>query len=176
MTLDPRPYTILPYRFMRFGNEVLLVNEAGEYIFLSEDEYSRLRNYKLGAKDEVFLNLKNKHIVTDTDPTLPIYLLATKYRTKKSFLNDFTALHIFIITLRCNQKCRYCQASSEDEGRIEFDMQAETAKKCIEMVFKSPSPAIKIEFQGGEPLLNFDTVKYVVRYAEKLNKLHRRKL
>ena len=67
MTLDPRPYTILPYRFMRFGNEVLLVNEAGEYIFLSEDEYSRLRNFKLGTKDEVFLNLKNKHTVTDTD-------------------------------------------------------------------------------------------------------------
>ena len=174
--LNRRLYTIFPYRFMRFGNEVLLVNETGEHIFLSEDEFSRLRNYTLGAKDEVFLNLKNKHIVTDTDPTLPIYLLATKYRTKKSFLNDFTALHIFIITLRCNQKCRYCQAGSEDETRTEFDMDKETAKKCVEMVFKSPSPAIKIEFQGGEPLLNFDTVKYIVQYAEKLNKPHRRKL
>jgi His-Xaa-Ser system radical SAM maturase HxsB len=167
---------ILPYRFMRFGQDVLLVNEAGEYIFLSENNFSRLRNYQLGNKDEVFLNLKNRHIVTDTNPTLPIYLLATKYRTKKSFLIDFTALHIFIITLRCNQKCKYCQASSEDETRLEFDMNVETAKKCVDMVFKSPSPAIKIEFQGGEPLLNFETVKYIVQYAKKINRVCRKNL
>lgn len=171
-----RAYSILPYRFMRFGNERLLVNEAGEFIFISENDFARLRQYQLDIKDEIFLNLKTRHIVTDTDPALPIYLLATKYRTKKSFLNDFTALHIFIITLRCNQKCKYCQASSEDETRTEFDMDIQTAKKSVDMVFESPSPAIKIEFQGGEPLLNFETVKYIVQYSKKLNKVHRKNL
>jgi His-Xaa-Ser system radical SAM maturase HxsB len=161
---------------MRFGKEVLLVNEAGEYIFLSENDFSRLRNHLLDEKNEIFLNLKNKHIVTDTDPVLPVYLLATKYRTRKSFLNDFTALHIFVITLRCNQKCRYCQASSEDETRTEFDMDNKTAKRCVDMVFESPSPAIKIEFQGGEPLLNFETVKYIVQYSKKLNRAYRKNL
>lgn len=176
MTPNNRAYTILPYRFMRFGKEVLLVNEAGEYIFLSENDFSRLRNHLLDIKDEIFLNLKNKHIVTDTDPILPVYLLATKYRTKKSFLNDFTALHILIITLRCNQKCKYCQASSEDETQFEFDMDIKTAKKSVDMVFESPSPAIKIEFQGGEPFLNFETVKYVVQYAKKLNGMYQKNL
>jgi His-Xaa-Ser system radical SAM maturase HxsB len=161
---------------MRFGPDVLIVNEAGEYIFISGKDFDRLRNYQVDTKEDVFLNLKSKHIVTDTDLALPIYLLATKYRTKKSFLNDFTALHIFIITLRCNQKCRYCQASSEDETRTDYDMNRETAKKCVDLVFRSPSPAIKIEFQGGEPLLNFETVKYIVQYAKKLNRGYRKNL
>ena len=176
MTFKERAYSILPCRFMRFGNERLLVNEAGEFIFISENDFARLRHYQLDIKDEIFLNLKTRHIVTDTDPALPIYLLATKYRTKKSFLNDFTALHIFIITLRCNQKCKYCQASSEDETRTEYDMSIETAKKSVDLVFKSPSQAIKIEFQGGEPFLNFEIVKHVVQYANKLNKVYRKNL
>ena len=176
MMIKGRAYPILPYRFMRFGKEIFVMNEAGEYIFISENDFARLRYYQLDIKDEIFLNLKTRHIVTDTDPALPIYLLATKYRTKKSFLNDFTALHIFIITLRCNQKCKYCQASSEEETRTEYDMSIETAKKSVDLVFKSPSPALKIEFQGGEPFLNFETVKYVVQYARKLNKVYRKNL
>jgi His-Xaa-Ser system radical SAM maturase HxsB len=171
-----RAYTLFPFRFMRFGKEILLVNEVGEFIFISEDEFSKLQNYQIDTKSKIFLDLKSKHIVTDSDLTPPIYLLATKYRTKKSFLNDFTALHIFIITLRCNQKCKYCQANSEDEGRTEFDMDIDTARKCVDLVFKSPSPAVKIEFQGGEPLLNFETVRYVVQYGEKINKLHHKRL
>src|SRR5450759_2048100 len=38
------------------------------------------------------------------------------------------------------------------------------------MIFAGPSPSIKIEFQGGEPLLNYEIIKEVVIYAEKINK------
>ena len=176
MTFNTSSYTIFPFRFMRFGSDVLIVNEVGEYIFISGRDFERLRNYQLDPEEDLFLTLKSKHIVADTDLALPVYLLATKYRTKKSFLMDFTALHIFIVTLRCNQKCRYCQADSEDESRLEFDMDFETAKKCVDLVFKSPSPTIKIEFQGGEPLLNFKIVKYIIQYAKKINRLHRKNL
>jgi len=161
---------------MRFEDEILIVNEAGEYLFISKQDFIKLNTFQLKPKSQTFLNLKSKHIVTDSNLALPIYLLATKYRTKKSFLDDFTALHIFIITLRCNQKCRYCQASSENESFYEYDMNLKTAKKSVDLVFKSPSPVIKIEFQGGEPLLNFEIVKFIVKYAEKLNKKHKKNL
>jgi His-Xaa-Ser system radical SAM maturase HxsB len=45
-------------------------------------------------------------------------------------------------------------------------MNKQTAKKVIEKIFESPSPNIKIEFQGGEPLLNFDIIKYIINRAE----------
>lgn len=45
----------------------------------------------------------------------------------------------------------------------------ETAEKALALVFRSPSPGIKIEFQGGEPLLNFPLIRYVVERAEAWN-------
>ena len=49
-------------------------------------------------------------------------------------------------------------------------MTREMADKSLDFVFRSPCPGIKIEFQGGEPLLNFEMVKYIVIEAEKRNK------
>jgi His-Xaa-Ser system radical SAM maturase HxsB len=48
-------------------------------------------------------------------------------------------------------------------------MSEETANKALELVFRSPNPAIKIEFQGGEPLLNFPLVRYIVERAKHIN-------
>ena len=36
--------------------------------------------------------------------------------------------------------------------------------------WRAPSDIIKIEFQGGEPLLNFEVVKTIVREAKRLNR------
>ena len=48
---------------------------------------------------------------------------------------------------------------------VGFDMDKETAKKVVEFIFQSPSKQITIEFQGGEPLLNFEIVKFVVDFG-----------
>jgi len=48
-------------------------------------------------------------------------------------------------------------------------MSTETAKKSVDMVFRSPNVNPAIEFQGGEALLNWDTVKTAVLYAKKKN-------
>ena len=45
-------------------------------------------------------------------------------------------------------------------------MEKETAEKAIDLVLLSPSPYITIEFQGGEPLLNFDLIRFVVETLE----------
>jgi His-Xaa-Ser system radical SAM maturase HxsB len=52
----------------------------------------------------------------------------------------------------------------------------DTAKKVVETIFQSPSPIIKIEFQGGEPLLNWDIVKFITEYASLLNIKAKRKI
>jgi His-Xaa-Ser system radical SAM maturase HxsB len=48
-------------------------------------------------------------------------------------------------------------------------MTEETARKSVDLMFRSPSPALKVEFQGGEPLLNFDLIRYIVEYVEARN-------
>jgi His-Xaa-Ser system radical SAM maturase HxsB len=169
----PSPYLLLPFRFIRFSDHnLLLVNEVGEHLFLKTEDFDRLLSYNMDPKSNVFLDLKGKHFLTNSKSSLApvIDLLATKYRTKKYHLAHFTSLHMIVITLRCNHRCNYCHASSQEAKAQRWDMDLETARRVVEMVFQSPSPFIKIEFQGGEPLLNFDIVKAIVKYAHKLNK------
>ena len=79
-----------------------------------------------------------------------------KTRTRFCRLASFTTLHIFVVSLRCEHSCPYCQVSRQSADKGQFDMSEETARRALEATFRSPSPKIKIEFQGGEPLLNFD--------------------
>ena len=172
-----KPYQLFPFEFMRLNNNKrLVVNEVGEHLFLTEENFSKLINYTLDSQSSPFLDLKAKHILTDTAIAPVVDMLAIKYRTKKAFLYNFTSLHMVVPTLRCNSNCVYCQVSKKNPDAIGFDMDERTAENTVKMIFSSPSPAIKIEFQGGEPLLNFRMVKYIVKYAEKLNKTHKKHL
>jgi len=53
---------------------------------------------------------------------------------------------------------------------------SKTAKNAVKKIFQSPSPIVKIEFQGGEPTQNFEILKYIVEYAETLNLLYNKKV
>jgi len=44
-------------------------------------------------------------------------------------------------------------------------MSKETAKKVVDTIFYTNSPSLTIEFQGGESLVNYEVVQYIVDYA-----------
>lgn len=170
-------YIFLPFQFKRFDSDtVLLTNMVGEFVFLSNLDFKKLVNYKLDNNKKAYQDLKSKHIITDGETDLPINMLAIKYRTKKSFLNYFTTLHMVVPTLRCNGSCIYCQVSSKRIEENNYDMNKTTAKRIVEMIFCSPAKSIKVEFQGGEPLLNFEIVKFIILYAKKLNVLYQKRV
>src|SRR5439155_20415052 len=117
------PYYLLPFRFERFSNaEVLLVNEAGEHIFLAADDFARLTSHELRPDEDAYLDLKGKHFFADSESLVPLELLAVKARTKRAHLQGFTKLHIFVVTLRCEHTCQYCQVSRVTQDRERFDM------------------------------------------------------
>jgi His-Xaa-Ser system radical SAM maturase HxsB len=156
-------YFLLPFRFQRFGDEVLLVNEVGEHTFAPAATFGRFLRHQLIPSDPAYLDLKGKHFLSDSDSTLPLELLATKARTKRAHLEGFTKLHIFVVTLRCEHSCHYCQVSRVTQDRLRYDMSEATAARAVEFAFRAPAETIKIEFQGGEPLLNFDRIVQIVR-------------
>lgn len=45
-------------------------------------------------------------------------------------------------------------------------MSKEVAKKSVDIALESPSDYLTFEFQGGEPLTNFDVIKYIVEYSK----------
>jgi uncharacterized protein len=165
-----QPYHFLPFRFQRQDQDYLLVNDVGEYHSVGKETFNHFITHELDCKSGDFLDMKAKHMLWTSHLPQTIDLLATQYRSRKRFLYDFTSLHMFVVTRRCNQKCKYCHASSvsQNSGK-QYDMDRATARRCVDVAFKSPSPGIKIEFQGGEPLLNFEIVQEIVEYAEEIN-------
>jgi His-Xaa-Ser system radical SAM maturase HxsB len=103
-------------------------------------------------------------------------LNAAILRTRKAFLLDGPSLHIFVITLRCDHSCGYCQVSRASENASGFDMSQADALAALDTVFQSPSPYLTIEFQGGEPALRFDLIRLIVEAAQRRNLVENRSL
>jgi uncharacterized protein len=165
-------YQLLPMRFLKLDEErYVLTNLVGEYVILSREDLRKLVQKQLLPHTSLYNQLKSKHFLYDDESSVPLELLAIKYRTKQSSLALFTALHIFVVTLRCDHSCPYCQVSRQSEDRTAFDMTKEMADRAINALFRSPSPLLKVEFQGGESLLNFELIRYIVGEVKQLNAL-----
>jgi uncharacterized protein len=174
--LPPSSWQLLPMRFHRLDDEsVLLTNLVGEHVFVSEHQLLSVADGTCTDQD-LLARLRARHLIQLPGETLPAELLAVKLRTRLRRLPESTGLHIFVVTLRCEHTCRYCQVSRQSSARNEFDMSEETARRALQLAFRSPSPHLKIEFQGGEPLLNFPMVQWIVREARRVNDEHGKKL
>jgi len=163
-------YRLLPFRFHKLNHVYLLVSETGQFHYLVQDDLKRLVRGELPAETTTFNDLKAKDIICLKYSAPMIKALAAKYRTKKKHIFDSTALHMLVLTYKCNQQCSYCHASSETKHSGTVDMPVSIARKCLDFAFESPSPYLKIEFQGGEPSLNIETLKFCVEYGKLLAK------
>lgn len=168
---SPPSYALLPLRFTSLDcNYYIVTNVAGEYIKLQRDTLAAFLHRKLSSDDPNYIELRARHFLTDETSSIAPELLALKLRTKYSRLSEFTGLHLFVVTLRCEHSCPYCQVSRQSEDKFRYDMSPDIALGALDLTFQSPSKNIKIEFQGGEPLLNFDLIKCIVLEAKKRNK------
>lgn len=77
----------------------------------------------------------------------------------------------FIITESCNLRCTYCYQHNKTDHKMSF----ETAKKCVDTLFKEDAEnskyinerdayGIVLDFIGGEPLLEIDLIDQIVDY------------
>ena len=103
-------YTMLPWRFTSLGGEdYVATNMAGEYVKMSASEVSDFAGGALRSDQPIYDELKSRHFLIDDDTQVAIDLLGLKIRTKLAPLANFTGLHIFVTTLRCEHSCPYCQ-------------------------------------------------------------------
>ncbi len=174
----PAPdYRMLPFRFGQLDpGRYVVTNDVGEYLVMARTELVAFAEGRLPTTSEAYRTLKSKHFLFDGASECALDLLALKLRSRAERVAQFTGLHIFVLTLRCDHSCHYCQVSRQTEDKGAFDMSLAHADAAIDAVFRSPSRAIKIEFQGGEPLLAFDTLKHVVLRAEEMNVAYRKDL
>lgn len=172
-----RSWELLPFRFETLDSEhVVVTNMVGEHIVLDRAEFESVVDGSSPSQTTIDA-LRSRHMIRETGESLPVEMLASKLAARKRRLAELTALHMFVVTLRCEHTCRYCQVSRQaTSSKGKFDMTVETAEASLRHVFSSPSHQIKIEFQGGEPLLNFDMVRWIVERAEAINVTEKRDL
>jgi len=161
------------FRFKKLGNFYLLTNDI-EFIKLTEKDFSDFLNGKLDKEDVVFKELWQKGFIKGG---IAENKIVSRYRQKNSFLlRKGVGLHIIVVTKRCNYLCVYCQAGSPELQKEIYDMTEEVAKKTVDLIFQSTNNHITIEFQGGEPLINWKVVKFIIEYANMKNKTHKKNL
>ena len=120
-------WQLLPLRFHRLdADSVVLTSLVGEHVFVTPDDLSAVVNGTC-SDQELLARLRAAHLIQIPGETLPAELLAIKLRTRMRRLPDSTGLHIFVVTLRCEHTCRYCQVSRQSTAKNEFDMTEETA-------------------------------------------------
>lgn len=163
------PYRLLPFRFHVLTPEKeVLVSEVGDWLIVPRGTVLRLVNRELNPEQdaELYADLLANFMISDAADLPLLDVMATRYRTKKSFLDSFTALHIFVVTLRCEHTCHYCQVSRVTADKQAFNMSQGHIDKGIALMMQSPNPHVTMEFQGGEALLAFDTIVYAVEQAQ----------
>jgi His-Xaa-Ser system radical SAM maturase HxsB len=160
---------------MWMNGEVLITNDFGDYAFLSKEEFESFATGKLRKGTELYHLLQSRGFVSNQLPEVFVSEQINNLRRLKGYLFSSTALHIFAVTNQCNQNCVYCQAKVPS-STLNGVMDLETGKKAIEVAMQSPSKYLTFEFQGGEPLLNFDVVLGMVEHSKELNASFRKEI
>lgn len=157
------------FRYKKFdSDQYLLTNDIWKYVFFTSSDFVNFLEWnfdKLENKDQL---IEDGFIKSDDYERKMIEGVAKK----NHFVWEWATLHMIIVTLRCNHKCKYCHAAVAPITATQYDMDLETAKKVVDTIFYSRSNNLTIEFQWWEALLNYEIVQFIVDYAyEKANEL-----
>lgn len=74
----------------------------------------------------------------------------------------------------CNLACKYCFAEEGEYKGGRALMSLEVGKRALDFLIENSGNRknLEVDFFGGEPLMNFDVVKELVRYGREQEKLH----
>ena len=156
-------YSAAYYNWAEFNGQFLLTNDIGRYCFLNEYEFYDFVSGRLASDSDTFDTLQKSGFL---------------YQCRDKYISDFqydmagmkhcllsaTRLVILVLTNSCNQRCVYCQAGGAHTSKMSVD----DCRKAVNLAVQSPVSHITIEFQGGEPTLNPEALRFTVPYARKV--------
>ena len=155
------------FNFKPWKNKWLITNEQGRYAIVPNEEFQNLIHGRYEQISEEFLEeLKRKYFIFDENEDVFVERVKEPYREMKRYIFSATCLHIFVLTNQCNMCCVYCQAQDSAHTK-KGKMTKEIAQKAVDIALQSPERRLDFEFQGGEPLVNFDIIRFIVEYADK---------
>ncbi len=154
---------VAPLRFRELRNGFLFADEAGQFFSSDSGFLQRYVFDRLSPADLSFLRSNGQAYNKETDFYFFSYLRRWAARQND---NKSLSYVILVPTLRCDLACSYCQVSRVSERARGFDWDDEQLKRAQEFLAQLETDDIKIEFQGGEPLLRLDVLQAVTSFCE----------
>jgi His-Xaa-Ser system radical SAM maturase HxsB len=161
-----KPGFAVPFNHRVLNGSIVISNDLGDWDVLAPEELRRFIEGDLRPDEPLYDRLKQRRFIASE---LDIAEAARVFRGRHHFLAYGPTLHGMVLTERCNHGCQYCHSSVVGMGRTETDMSQEVAERAVDMAFETTSPNLTIEFQGGEPTANWDTLTFIVEHARKKN-------
>lgn len=132
---------------------LIFADDAGGFFQADTDFLDRYASDTLTARDRAFL-FDNGHSFS-SEHDLAHASFAYRWAKRQSIQKSLSYV-ILVPTLRCNLACTYCQVSRAAETANGFDWTEQTLAETIAFLDGLTTSNIKVEFQGGEPLLRLD--------------------
>lgn len=150
---------IWPLRFRQLDETSLLfADDAGSFFCADNSFLARYAENRLTAADLEFLK-RNGHAFRERND-LSFVSFAYRWSLRHASRREISYI-VLVPTLRCNLSCSYCQVARADERATGYDWSEETLAGVLTFLNDLNTTSIKIEFQGGEPLLRLDLLKAV---------------
>lgn len=146
-------------------DKYLIINENGNFLFLNEDSFNKLINKNYSIDDNLYKKLLSNNFIVNRNEKV---ILNEWYERNISLSFTAPELNIIVLTNLCNHNCLYCQTNPS--RKIAKNMDIETANLVCDFILNLPRSSLTIEFQGGEPLLNWEILKYIVNKMRKQKK------
>lgn len=162
---------------------IVLDVASGSVHLVDELTYDLLDDYQTMSKEELIDKYKNKYEENNIKTALGEIkslvdqeLLFTK---DDNSLDDVEYNPTNIIKAMClhvahdcNLKCKYCFAAQGNFKGQRSLMDLETGKKALKFLCENSGNRknLEVDFFGGEPLMNFEVVKDLVKYGREIEK------
>ncbi|MDM9644788.1 His-Xaa-Ser system radical SAM maturase HxsB [Rhizobium sp. S163] len=156
--MDVMPLKFRPTPSGRF----LFCDDAGGFFEAPQEFLERYAEGRLTGDDERFLESNGHGFGRPGDLRFQAFGYRWARRLHVPTQLDYV---ILVPTLRCNLACSYCQVSRVNESTPGHDWDRRTLQAVIHWLDGLHTEKIKIEFQGGEPLLRLDVLQEIREFA-----------
>lgn len=138
--------------------------------------YDSLTNHIITVSDaSLSLFVDNENLCKSQKNEMCCIEWSSTFNELKCSIDDSLTTLVLQLTRNCNLRCKYCAYSGEFDNMLPHSRE----KMTLDIIYKSidffmehskNSLEIIIIFYGGEPLLEFESIKKAVKYAKKYNR------
>ncbi len=174
------------HMFQMNGKNIVLDVNSGSVHVVDEIVWDIIKLYEDKSLESIINDLKNKYSQTDIieaykeiQTLVDNELLFTKEESLDINYNPQNIVKALCLHVAhdCNLKCEYCFASQGDFKGQRLLMPLEVGKRALEFLVENSGNRrnLEVDFFGGEPLMNFDVVKELVKYGRELEKKYNKR-